>query len=107
MAIPANNPNDQISMALPFPGQPAQSVTVAITAAEAFSITDPVDVTVLLFWKCIEAADQLATAESVWRHMADQGMREEGGKTIRQESVQTAVDRLISDGLIPQHGRAW
>ena len=102
MANPANNPPEELKMTLRAPGQHGELVTVTITAAEFFSITDVTDPAVLLYWRTFEVMGQQPTAESVWRHMANQGMRDDGHPTIQQETVQASVDRLSAQGLISQ-----
>jgi hypothetical protein len=101
MATAATSSAEQITMALPAPGQPGQTVTVTLEATEVFSSSDPIDVAVLTFWKTFQAVGQQPTAESVWRHMADIGMTEDGTAPLRETTVQEAVDRLAEKGLVP------
>jgi hypothetical protein len=100
MANDAAEPTRELTMALRAPGRPGEAVTVTLTSDEFFSITDVTDPAVLMYWRTFEAVGQQPTAEAVWRHMADQGMRDEGHPVIQQRTVQDSVDRLAAQGLI-------
>ena len=106
MASAANSPGRELKMPLRAPGHPEEVVFVTITADEVMSITDVVDPAVLMYWRTFEAVGQQATAESVWHHMVSQGMRQDGGQPIQQETVEDAVARLMDRGLISQGGES-
>jgi hypothetical protein len=107
MASAANSPGRELKMPLRAPGHPEEVVFVTITADEVMSITDVVDPAVLMYWRTFEAVGQQATAESVWHHMADQGMRDDDAPVIKLQTVLDAVDRLAARGLLsPASGDA-